>query len=55
MVEDCAELIVDGFEVYGRSGFSVFVLIIHQLVLPCDDLLGGDVRHLQLAEVRQQL
>ena len=55
MVEDGAELIVDRFEIYGRKGFSVFVLVIHKLVLPCDDLLGGDVAHLQFTEVRQQL
>ena len=52
MVEDGAELIVDGFKVYGRKRLSVFVFIIHQLVLPCYDLLGGDIAHLQLAEVR---
>ena len=55
MVEDGAELIVDRFEIYGRKRFPVFVLVIHKLVLPCDDLLGGDVAHLQFTEVRQQL
>ena len=29
--------------------------MVHHLVLPGDNLLGGDVTHLQLAEVGEQL
>lgn len=55
MIEDGAELIVDGFEIYGRKGLAFLVLIVHQLVLPCDDLLGGNAAHLQLTEIRDEL
>ena len=55
MVEDGAELIVDGLEVYRGVRIAFLILIVQELVLPCDDLLGGDAAHLQLAEVWQQL
>ena len=54
MVEDGAELIVDGFEIYRRVRFAFLVLIVQKLVLPCDDLLGSDITHLELPKVRQQ-
>ena len=55
MIENSAELIVDGFQVHRRVGLSIFVLVVQHLVLPGDDLLGGDVAHLELAKVGQQL
>ena len=55
MVEDGTELIVDRFQVHRRVGLTVLVFVVQHLVLPSDDLLGGDVAHLQPAEVGQQL
>ena len=55
VVEDGAELGVDGSQVNRGVGLPVFVLAVHQLVLPGDDLLRGDAAELQLSEVRQQL
>ena len=34
---------------------ALFILVVQHLILPGDDLLGGDVTHLQLAEVGKQL
>ena len=55
VVEDGTELIVDRFQVHRRVGLTVLVFVVQHLVLPSDDLLGGDVAHLQPAEVGQQL
>ena len=55
MVKNGTELVVDGFEIHRRVGLAVFVLVVQHLVLPGDDLLGGDVAHFELTEVGQQL
>ena len=55
VVEDGTELIVDRFQVHRRVGLAVLVLMVQHLVLPGNDLLGGDVTHFQPAEVGQQL
>ena len=55
MVEDGAELIVNRLKVHRRIGLPLFILVVQHLILPGDDLLGGDVTHLQLAEVGEQL
>ena len=55
VVEDGTELIVDRFQVHRRVGLTVLVLVVQHLVLPGDDLLGGDVAHFELTEVGQQL
>ena len=46
---------MDRFQVHRRVGLTVLVFVVQHLVLPGDDLLGGDVAHLQPAKVRQQL
>ena len=46
---------MDRFQVHRRVGLTVLVLVVHHLVLPSDNLLGGNVAHFQLAEVGQQL
>ena len=45
---------MDGFEIYRRVRLAFLVLIVQKLVLPCDDLLGSDIAHLELSKVRQQ-
>ena len=55
MIKDGTELVVDGLEINRRIGFALLVLVVQHLVLPGDDLLGGDVAHLQPAEIGQQL
>lgn len=55
MIEDGAELIVNSFKIHRRERFSVFVLVIHQLVLPSDDLLCRNTAHFLLAKVRDDL
>ena len=42
-------------EIHRRVGLTVLVFVVQHLVLPGDDLLGGDVTHFQPAEVWQQL
>ena len=53
MIEDGAELVMDGFEIHRRVWLTVLVLVVQNFVLPGDDLLGGDVAHLELAKVGQ--
>ena len=55
MIENGAELVVDGLEIHRRVGFTVLVLVVQHLILPGDNLLGGDVAHFELTEVGQQL
>ena len=54
VIKDGTELVVDGLEINRRIGFALLVLVVQHLVLPGDDLLGGDVAHFQPAEVGQQ-
>ena len=51
MIEDSAQLIVDSFQIDGGVRLAFLVLEVQQLVLPGDDLLGGDIAHFQPAEV----
>ena len=46
---------MNGFQIDRRICFSALVLEIGQLILPCDDLLRGDVAHRQPAEVGNEL
>ena len=55
MIEDCAELTVQGFQVDRGIRIPLLVPVIHQLILPSDDLLGRDAVHFQPSEVRNQL
>ena len=55
VVEDGAELVMDRFQVHRRVGLAVLSLVVQHLVLPGDNLLGGDVAHFQPNEVGQQL
>jgi len=42
---------MNSFQINRRVRLALIVLMIQHLILPSDDLLGGDVAHLQLAEV----
>ena len=55
MVEDGAELIVDGFQVDRGIGLAVLIPVIDHFILPGDDLLSSDGVHPQLPEIRHQL
>ena len=55
MVKDGTELVVDGLEIDWQIGFAMLVLVVHHLILPGDNLLGGDFTHFQFAEIGQQL
>ena len=55
VVENGAELVVQGLEVGLGVGLALFVPIGQQLILPCDHVLGGDLADLPLAEVGQNL
>ena len=55
VIEDGAELVVDGLEIDRRIGLALLVLVVHHLVLPSDDLLSRDFTHFQFTEIGQQL
>ena len=55
MIEDGAELVVDGLEIDRRIGLALLVLVVHHLILPGDDLLSRDFTHFQFTEIGQQL
>ena len=55
VIEDGAELVVDGLEIDRRIGLALLVLVVHHLILPGDDLLSRDFTHFQFTEIGQQL
>ena len=55
MVENGAQLIVKCFQVHWGIGLAFFVPVVEHFILPRYDLLGVNIAHLPLAEVRHQL
>ena len=55
VVENRAELTVDGFEIGGRVRFTVRLFQVHDFVLPCDDVLRLDGVDRAILEIRQNL
>lgn len=54
MIENRAELVMESLKVNRRVRLTVFILVVQHFVLSGDNLLGGDITHFQLAEVRNQ-
>ena len=54
-VENGAELIMDSFQINWGVWLAFIVLIVQHLILPRDDLVGGNIAHLQLTKVGYQL
>ena len=45
VIEDSAQLIVNRFQIDRGVRLALVVLVVQHLVLPSDDLLGGDIAH----------
>lgn len=55
MIEDGAKLIVKGFQIGLGIGLSIGQFLLHHLILPADDLYGGDVSQTHISEKGDQL
>ena len=53
MIEDCAELVVNGFKVNRGVRISVIVTHLQHGVLPGDYIAGLDITHALLSEIRK--
>ena len=51
VIENRADLIVDGFQIRRGEGFSVFVLAVQNLILPCEDVFGKNLAYLAVFEM----
>ena len=52
MVEYCANLVMQGFEICCGKWFATFTFHVHHFVLPLNDVFGGNVAHALVAEIR---
>ena len=55
MVENGAELVVDGFQIRLRIRLLLFIPKSQQLILPGDHVLCGNLADIPLPEIRQDL